>query len=517
MICDLSGKGQIQDSVDVIVIGGGTVGLPFAQGLAEQGLRVVCLESGGLKQHEETHPLNTVIYKKSYYAGADHGRFRALGGTSSRWGGALIPFQAADLRPEIWPVTMADLEPFVPHVERLFGLDAGPYEDLAFPFELSPNHVNRLAKWPSFARRNVASLMGARVRRDDRISVWLNATVVAIHAKGPGEPVTVTAKTCAGDRIVVTAPRLVIAAGAIETTRLALLLDRMTDGAIMRTSPALGRYFADHLSVGVAEIDCTDPFELNTLIGFRFGKGGAMRNIRFELAPRARARDTLPPGFAHIGFESDEPGGFDALRAVFRSLQNRRVPSLRTLAQLARQMPWLTRAVWWRFVHRRLLFPADCRLIVHIVAEQEARSENCIKLSTSQCDQLGVPLAEVSWNVDHADRSNVEGLAALFESTWNTTGFATLGRWRGYDSEGISRNLHNSAGIYHPTGSTRMARSASEGVVDAQLRIFALPQVRLLATSVLPTGGGANPTMMLMLLAMRCLESMAAETRVSLR
>jgi choline dehydrogenase-like flavoprotein len=38
------------------------------------------------------------------------------------------------------------------------------------------------------------------------------------------------------------------------------------------------------------------------------------------------------------------------------------------------------------------------------------------------------------------------------------------------------------------------------------LRVHTVPNLQLLATSVLPTGGGANPTMMLMLLAMRCVD-----------
>jgi choline dehydrogenase-like flavoprotein len=56
-----------------------------------------------------------------------------------------------------------------------------------------------------------------------------------------------------------------------------------------------------------------------------------------------------------------------------------------------------------------------------------------------------------------------------------------------------------------PTGSTKMGDSARNSVVDRHLRVHAIPNLRLPSTSVLPSGGGANPTMMLMLLAMRCI------------
>lgn len=514
MIRDLTGQGRLEEQAAFVVIGGGTVGLPFAARLArESGQQVICLESGGEQQLAETHPLNEVVQLGRFYDGADHGRFRSLGGTSTRWGGALIPFQQADLAQGGWPVSMADLEPHVDEVEQLFGLEPGPYADAAFPFDLGPDHTNRLAKWPPFAKRNVANVVGPELRGTRGADVWLNATVCELHTAGPGAPVSVVARTAAGDEIRVVTPNLVIAAGAIETTRLALLLDRQNGGVVSQASPALGRYFTDHLSIGVAEIEARRRPALNRIIGFRFGAGGTMRNIRFELAADAPARTRLPPGFAHVGFESDHPGGFDALREVFRHLQMRRMAPPGVLLQLLRHAPWLARAVWWRLVHQRLLLPADSRLVVHMVAQQAPSPDSRITLSPHRTDMFGQPLAQIDWRVSETDVANVLGLAQAFEQTWNRSGFAALGSWTGYGADRLRQDLHHSSGIYHPTGSTRMATRAADGVVDADLRLFALPQIRLLATSVLPTGGGANPTMMLLLLAMRCARDMARPQR----
>lgn len=510
MIHDLTGRGQLEEQAAFVVIGGGTVGLPFAARLArDSGQRVICLESGGEQQLAETHPLNEVVQLGRPYDGADHGRFRALGGTSTRWGGALIPFQQADLAHGGWPVSMTDLDPYVGEVERLFGLEPGPYADPAFPFDLGPNHANRLAKWPPFAKRNVVNLAGPELRGTSGAEVWLNATVCEVRTTGPGAPVSVLARTAAGDEIRVVTPNLVIAAGAIETTRLALLLDRQNGHVVSQASPALGRYFTDHLSIGVAEIEARRRSVLNRIIGFRFGAGGTMRNIRFELAPDAPARDTLPPGFAHVGFDADQPGGFDALRDVFRHLQMRRMAPAGVLLQLLRHAPWLARAVWWRLVHKRLLFPGDSRLVVHMVAQQAPSPDSRITLSPDRTDMFGQPLAQIDWRVSDADVANVQGLAQAFEQTWNHSGFAALGSWTAYGADRLRQDMQHSSGIYHPTGSTRMAARAEDGVVDADLRLFALPQIRLLATSVLPTGGGANPTMMLLLLALRCAQDLA--------
>ena len=62
----------------------------------------------------------------------------------------------------------------------------------------------------------------------------------------------------------------------------------------------------------------------------------------------------------HIGFEVDKPGGFDALREVFCYFQMRRLPPVRVGINLLRNMPWLMRAIWWRFVPIRFEAGSQC-------------------------------------------------------------------------------------------------------------------------------------------------------------
>src|SRR5262245_42437278 len=102
---------------DVLIVGAGTCGLLLASKLRARGLHVDVLESGGMDQSEPIHPLNHVVQLGRMYRGATVGRFRCLGGTSTRWGGALIPFLPADFeaRPQLglgpWPVRYSELQP----------------------------------------------------------------------------------------------------------------------------------------------------------------------------------------------------------------------------------------------------------------------------------------------------------------------------------------------------------------------------------------------------------------------
>jgi hypothetical protein len=109
-----------------------------------------------------------------------------------------------------------------------------------------------------------------------------------------------------------------------------------------------------------------------------------MRNIRFELSNDAEVRKSLPLGFADVRFELQRPGGFDALREVFRRLRKQQLPPFHLCWSLIRNIPWLMRAIWWRFVHNRFLFPEHSRLIAHTVIAQVPNADNYIALSDTR-------------------------------------------------------------------------------------------------------------------------------------
>ncbi|MFC3200259.1 GMC oxidoreductase [Alteromonas oceani] len=485
---------------DIAIIGAGTVGLPVSVQIAQNSdLKIVCVESGDEHQNQDKHPLNKVNHIDKYYDGAENGRFRCLGGTSSRWGGALIPFQAADLNDSEWPISLSELEPYIPQLEEMFDLEKGEYTDSYFPYDLKSNHVNRLAKWPAFKKRNVANIFKPKAQKQENLNVYLGATVVGIKNIGD-KKVLLTVLAESGKKVELFAKEVIIAAGAIETTRLALLIQLQNDNV---NNPNIGKYFSDHLSVSVGEIIPKAKTELNKIIGFRFTSGGGMRNIRFELANNSSKRKCLLPNFTHVGFETNSLGGFDYLREILQDVQKRKFPTLASFIGLLKHSPWFIRAVWWKFYHKRLLFPQNCKLIVHTVVEQHPIEKNRITLSDSEKDLHGSPIANIRWQISQDDINQIIDAAELFKETWNNCGLKELGEYKRFPIQMITSEVENSGGIFHPTSSTKMGHDETSGVVDKDLKMFGAPNIRLLSTSVLPTGGGANPTMMLLLLGQR--------------
>jgi choline dehydrogenase-like flavoprotein len=509
LIRDLAVTGDASVAADVLVIGAGTVGLPMAVKLAERGHKVVVIESGGSEQSEDTHELNAVTHTKMVYGGAARGRFRCLGGTSTRWGGALVPFSTGDYAHGEWPIGPEELEAHLPAVEALFGLAPGSYEGDPVFNGAAADFRARMAKWPAFRNRNVANLLAQPIQSSPQLDIWLNANATDFDVSA-GQLRSVRARSRNGATLCIVAREIVFAAGAIETTRLLLLMDQQHGDALFAPDQQLGRYFSDHLSVPVADIRARDRSALNMQAGFRFERGGSMRNVRYELTDTTPLRQTLPACFAHIAFIQEDAGGFAAIRDLFRQAQRGGMPDLQLLARLGLSAPWLVRAVWWRFVHRRLLYPTGAKVQLHMVIEQSPLRDNCIRLSKSHQDGFGQPLAEIDWDVAAVDSENFLNAVRAFETAWASSSLAQIAQLQTHPTQDITRELASHAGIYHPVGSARMARTAEHGAVDSSLRPFRVRNVSVASTAVLPRSGGANPTMMLLMLGLRCVGNISA-------
>src|SRR5205823_5426607 len=152
----------------------------------------------------------------------------------------LIPLLPDDFaaRPHMdipgWPIGPSVLVPHIPEIESIFGLDGGSYEE-EFVREIGAaadipagdsDFMARFAKWPLFRLRNVATLLKHRIDSDPDFAIWINATATRFGFE-PGQNIlcTVTASHENGTTLTVRAAHVAVCAGAIESTRLLLLLN----------------------------------------------------------------------------------------------------------------------------------------------------------------------------------------------------------------------------------------------------------------------------------------------------
>ena len=109
----------------VCIVGGGIAGLLLAHRLATDGIDVHLLEAGGPKLESRSQELYRVEMEGRYHHGATEGRFRVFGGSSTMWGGQLLPYTPDIFSPPCgtpsapWPLTTADIEPHYAALEKI--------------------------------------------------------------------------------------------------------------------------------------------------------------------------------------------------------------------------------------------------------------------------------------------------------------------------------------------------------------------------------------------------------------
>ena len=110
-------------------------------------------------------------------------------------------------------------------------------------------------------------------------------------------------------------------------------------------------------------------------------------------------------------------------------------------------------------------------------------------------DRHGIPIAHVAYTQCDNDRALMKAGSRMMAEILDAAG--------AQDTVTIQRYAHL-------VGGARMGDRPQTGVVDRNLRCFAVPNLYITDGSVLPTQGAANPALTIMALAARCADHLAA-------
>jgi hypothetical protein len=87
---------------DLCIMGGGIAGLTLAREFLGSNWRVLVLEGGGAELELENQALYSAECIGIPHRGITEGRYRVLGGNSTKWGGQLLPLTAGDFTELSW-------------------------------------------------------------------------------------------------------------------------------------------------------------------------------------------------------------------------------------------------------------------------------------------------------------------------------------------------------------------------------------------------------------------------------
>jgi choline dehydrogenase-like flavoprotein len=515
-ILDLSVAGpDLNETTSFCVVGAGIAGLLLATRLARRKRRVIVLESGSLRFDPEIHALNEIDDPDQRYSRALTGRYRGLGGSSSRWGGRMIPISPADssmrqhiAQPE-WPIDQTVLDTYQQELEALFSVGHDSFDEID---SITPglsgllraeedDFKARWAKCPTFKRCNIVTMLGNELRSSQYVTVWLNATVGGFGLdREAGRLVALKAQSLAGRQIAVAADQFVIAAGTIESTRLLLLLDEASDRHAFARTDALGCYFQDHLKAEVAQVDRHRPALTNHLLSYRFVRG-TRRDLHLELSHDAQASDAVSSAFVYVSMDLAN-SGLAAIKSIAHGLQQRKVEFGQVGAAM-KDFRLIAKGAFWRIWHKQLYVPPGIPFRLMTSIEQLPHPQNRITLSDTR-DRLGMPRARFDWKPRAADERTFRATTQHLKHYWQRSGFDNLCPlvWDPAVADRYACITDKAEACAHPSGSTRMGTDPTTSVVGPDLRCHALPNVAVASAAVFPTAGSANPTFTIMKLAL---------------
>jgi choline dehydrogenase-like flavoprotein len=507
---------------DLCIVGTGPAGLSIAAEFAGTNTSVLVLESGGLEWETDTQALCDIVSAPPRQMNQDILRARILGGSSHIWTGRCAPFHPLDFetRPWVansgWPIARSDFEPWLTRAGRLLGLGPNLYDDASLwasfgvPRPAPPLDENLLdpmfwqfSKSPRNVRKSI-DFGRDRIANCDspNIQVLLHANVVQLKTNAAGTRFeSAMIRTLNGGRATVRARTLVLCCGGIENARLLLV------SGLGNQHDNVGRYLMDHTDSVVGNFDPNRSSGIRSRFGHYWLDNDEGRHVYLHglaLGSAIQKREQLLN--CHMYVDSFDAHPDDPWLAVQRCREIvRSQTGLRRLTRDLRialsQSPDLLRGIWRRRFRHRPHLEKLTRIELHCILEQIPDRESRVTLSPNRKDALGIPLSRIDWKISEAELRTARRMTQIVCQELRRLGLPAPTLSPSLDD--LTSWKSNCVEKAHPTGTTRMSDNPREGVVDRNCQIHGIDGLFVAGSSVFPTAGAANPTLMIVASSLR--------------
>lgn len=428
-------------------------------------------------------------------------RLRAVGGSTLHWSGLAQRLLASDFETYTryglgvdWPISYEDLEPFYAAAEVQLGVSGESSSDVAprstpYPMPAFPDAFGD-ALWRrasgklgmrthriSFARNNLVDYDGRppcatfascticpvgaqysadwhvlKAERTGRCVVLPDTPGRRIETDSAGNVTMVRASRWDGGDVEVRARRYVVAAHAIETTRL-LLMSKVGN------ADHLGRNFMEHWEMSGRGLSTERTYPMR--VGFP-----TLGSNHFYDGPERRSRG--------------------AMRIEFRD-------HLNPHDRFARQP-----GMWGAGMAAH-----DCATFGHwrgleIGTEHQPNRESRVTLDTTAKDPFGDPAPNFRFVKSAVDERTQADARQVMRDIFAAAGLTDV-----VVNPGVSGGAHH-------MGTCRMSARDADGVVDPHLRVHGAANLFVAGSAVFPTGGAVTPTLTIAALSLRLADRLMA-------
>ena len=164
-------------------------------------------------------------------------------------------------------------------------------------------------------------------------------------------------------------------------------------------------------------------------------------------------------------------------------------------------------------LHRGLPHKLDA-IYLEAMCEQIPNPDSRITLSDRR-DLFGMRISRIDWRVSEEEARAMRRITELMVEQLSRMGLEppVPEEWV-RDGAMFPDTIRD---VAHPIGTTRMADDPACGVVDAQCQVHGVHGLFIAGSSVFPTAGHANPTQMIVALALRLADTLKDRAAVSPR
>ncbi|WP_242618053.1 GMC family oxidoreductase [Edaphobacter modestus] len=491
---------------DVCIVGAGAAGIVLAVELVRQGKRVLMLEGGGPGIEDASQEPYRSEITGLPHNGVHIGRFRAKGGTTTRWGGQILELDDADFTAREWvpgsgwPFPKQELAPYYARAIALEGLARATLSDeavwrelnLQSPFftELEP-FFSRWCPEPDFSRlhRNL-------LENSSQVDLWLHANAIALVREGP-KILGVKTRTLSGIETIFRADRFVFALGGIESCRFFLQPEEAEKP--WNRSGLLGRHFQDHIIAPAATLEPLNAATFHNIFDNIFHRGFKYQP-KLRLSPSVQAQQRTLNVAAMILYKGDTEAIAGQLKITARKLLGGkwRQASSSELFALLRHSPLLARQIYRYSVKHRAYVAPRSRIELGVHTEQDPLSRSSITLSETR-DSLGMLRTRLDWHVSNNEIDSIRAFVKVAQRSLSSIARVVPDP----DLDSYDRFRLKCGDNYHHMGGMRVSSSPSDGVVDLNLRLHGMENGYVCSAAVYPNSGFSNPTHTLLALAVR--------------
>ena len=521
-----AGSDDLPDALkcDVCIIGTGPAGMTIARELSGTPLRVTLLESGGTERQAETDALND-IESVGWPRVMDQWlvRNRIVGGSSSTWTGRCAPFDDIDLQSRDWvpysgwPFKIDDIMSYIDRSAKYLGLGVGNgiTDDRIWalsghqPLKIDLDSEKLIPMFWQFSRDAVNQFDRTRFDRltpdlGHNVTLVTNATVLRVNATGSASAVeSVDFAGIGGRQWTLPASTVVLCAGGIENARILLSSDNAAAHGLGNGKDLVGRFLMDHPRGTVARFPLKGAKEvLSRFAIFKSRAAGAnLYQPGMRLSPAIQRSEQLLNCSTWVDERLAPDDPWDTLIHFLRREPNSR-PDFR--AMLANS-GLLLYGLKEHFISHRTLPRKLAEVTLEAMCEQVPNPDSRIVLSERR-DRLGMKISCINWRVSGDEARAMRRIARLMVGQLSRMGIESpvLEEWV-QDEAMFPQTIRD---VAHPTGTTRMADDPAQGVVDAHCQVHGVHGLFIAGSSVFPTTGQANPTQMIVALALRLADTL---------